>query len=133
MLNTAKRFFAFFVLVALASATPVFANFEKPNYNANSKVYNVEFHGKKNIPVVNRMLTIGANHSYVLKLRQGETAVFTLRSDKGTTVRVKSPSGRVTEQNAEKAHQGVLSGVGEFVIEVSSTELSSYTLTISGN
>jgi hypothetical protein len=128
MIHSIKRYAAFFVLLALAGAVPVFAN----TVNKKNETVVVDIQGKKSVPLISKAIGRKESHKYQISLQPGEKAVFRLRSDKGLSLKIQAANG-VKEVSNERFVQGVLSVAGDYEIEVSTNNLSLYTLEISGN
>lgn len=132
MIHSIKRHIAFFVLLVLAGTVPVLANPVKGGSNNKTETFVVDIQGKKTVPVISKAVGSKENHIYQLNLQPGEKVSFTLHSDKRLSLKVRTSAG-VKEVSNEKSFQGVLSAPGDYVIEISTQEISLYTLKISGN
>ena len=133
MFHKIKRGISFFVLVGLISVIPAFANPEKAGRAQLSEGFVINLKEGRDIAAETRVVNGIISHTYRLNLKQGETVSFKLNSGSRTSLKVKSPSGIVKQTVNERSHQGVLSGVGEFVFEVSSQESSVYRLEVRRN
>ena len=129
MFQSIKRYVALFILIGLIGSLPAFAHTVKTGKPKKAETFTVDFEGGKNNGSRSKAIQHGTAHSYRLNLKQGQTVEFKLRSNKALSVNVKSPSGVVKQANREKDFHGVLSGEGEFVIEVTSEDFAFYTLT----
>ena len=131
MFHKIKRSISFFALVGLVSAIPAFANPEKGEKARKSEGFSISLRDNQDLPAQKSGVVTGiANHSYRLSLKQGETISFKLNSSNRTSVKVKSPSGIIKQTVNERIHEGVLSGEGEFVFEISAAEVSTYRLEV---
>jgi hypothetical protein len=133
MFHKIKRGISFFVLVGLISVIPAFANPEKAGTAQQSESFVINLQDGRNIVAETRFVNGIISHTYRLNLKPGETVSFKLNSGSRTSLKVKSPSGIVKQTVNERSHHGVLSGVGEFVFEVSSQESSVYRLEVRRN
>jgi hypothetical protein len=130
MFHTIKRGISFFVLAGLISAVPVLANSAKAERTRPSENFVISLREDKNLVAETRIVNGIVGHTYRLTLKQGETISFKLNSHQRTSLKVKSPSGIVKQTINERSHEGVLSGVGEFVFEISSEDSSTYRLEV---
>ncbi|MDQ6786870.1 MAG: hypothetical protein M3033_08690 [Acidobacteriota bacterium] len=130
MYHTIKRYVSLFVLVSLMSAISVLANPVKAEKNRKSESYVIDLQDKQSIALAGRFISINRVHSYRLNVKQGETVVLTVKSNKATSIKVQSPSGTVAEGKGERMLKAVLAGNGEFVIEINSDELSFYSIQV---
>lgn len=130
MFHTIKRYVSLFIIVGLLSAVPALANTVKREKNRKSENYVIDLQGKRSAALSGRFIALNQVHTYRLNVKPGETIVLTMRSNKPGSIKVQSPSGAVTLNKSEKTHKAVLSGNGEFVIEVSSDDISFYTIDV---
>jgi hypothetical protein len=77
-----------------------------------------------------KIVSSNADHLYRLSIKQGETISFKLRSLDRTSLKVQSPSGIVKQTVDTRTHEGILTGDGEFILEISAADSSVYRLEV---
>lgn len=130
MFHTIKRYVSLFIIVGLLSAVPVLARTNNAEKNRKSDNYVIDLQGKKNVALTGKFLSIKGVHTYRMNVKQGETVILTVNSAKPSSMKVQSPSGAVTLSKGEKSHRAVLSGNGEFIVEINSDDISYYSIDV---
>ena len=130
MFHKIKGCISLFVVVAglTGASVPTFANTVKTEKNRASENYTIDMRGKKSVALKGRYLSVNGVHSYRVSVKPGETIVLTLRSSNPTSLKIQSPSGAVNQGKNEKAHKAVLTGNGDFIVEIGSENLTFYTI-----
>jgi hypothetical protein len=129
MFQSVKRYVSLFILVGLISSLPVFANTAQTLKVNDTETFAIDLQGNKT-NIQSRSILTSGRHAYRLNLKQGQSVEFTLRSNKEISVNIKSPSGAIKQNRNKKEYYGVITGAGEFVIEVSAGDFSFYTLEV---
>jgi hypothetical protein len=130
MYHKAKRYISFFVLIGLISAIPAFANPVKAGKTRKSESFVINLQNSKNLIAESKIVSSNADHLYRLSIKQGETISFKLRSLDRTSLKVQSPSGIVKQTVDTRTHEGILTGDGEFILEISAADSSVYRLEV---
>jgi hypothetical protein len=130
MFQTIKRHFALFILVSVVSAVPAFANSVKVGKAPKTENFVIDLQNNKRIALGEKIISRRENHLYRVNLKQGEVFVFTVRSGKATALKVKSATGVVNGGETANWHRVVLNGAGEYELEVSTEDVSLYTVDV---
>lgn len=119
-----------FILVGLVSSIPVFANPVKTVEKQDDGTFVLDMQNNKAIALNRTYIVRNSNHSYRLSVRQGETASFTVHSSKPVSIKVSNAAGVIEQGKTGTTCRVVLSGAGDFVIEISSADIAYYTLDV---
>lgn len=129
MFQSVKRYVSLFILVGLISSLPIFAQSGQTAKDNGTETFAIDLQDNKS-NIQSRSILTSGRHVYRLSLKQGQRVEFTLRSNKAISVDIKSPSGAIKQNRDQKEYYGVITGEGEFVIEVSVGDFSFYTLEV---
>lgn len=130
MFHKTKRYISFFVLIGLMSVIPSLANTVKVEKTRKSEKFVIGIEANKKLVAESKIVSSTANHSYRLTVKPGETVSFKLSSLNRTSLKIQSPSGTVKQTVDVRNHEGILSGDGEFVFEISTEDFSPYRLEV---
>jgi hypothetical protein len=126
MYHKTKLYISFFVLVGLMSVVSVLANPAKVEKTRKSENFVIVFQDSKDLSTATKIVSRTATHLYRLSIKQGETISFKLKSANLTSLKVQSPTGIVKQKVDTRIHEGILTGEGEFVFEISTEDFSAY-------
>jgi hypothetical protein len=130
MYHQAKRSILLFVLIGLLSAVTALANPVKAEKARQTESFVINLEQGKELAAESKIVAWSTNHSYRLNLKKGETVSFKLHSLNPTSLKIQTPSGNIKQAFDTRTHEGVLSGEGEFVFEISAANYSVYRLEI---
>jgi len=75
-----------------------------------------------------KFLTPRTPQGYGITVREGQTTNVKIRANEDLTIKIYMPDGEVKEYKNEKQYALEFHAAGEYVIQLSATEISKYTL-----
>jgi hypothetical protein len=118
------------VLTAIISSTFVLANPVEKRGIFKSKSSLIKVSNAKRVTTFIKIIHPEDKHSYQLSLQPGQKALVTIQSDRTSSMTVQTPSEKSLKWDEQKVHRKTLASPGDYVIDVESSQPSSYTIEV---